>query len=80
MTVKGIDNDASFSSWQIGLQKYALNKRTAARFGVKLKDVCDKIHGADGELADSGTDWAPLVKRFESELGDSPAPLSIIWP
>ena len=33
-----------------------------------------------GELEDSGTDWAPLVKRFEAEFGDASEPLSIIWP
>ena len=38
------------------------------------------VYAADGELEDSGTDWAPLVKRFESELGDASEPLSIIWP
>ena len=48
VTVKGIDNDASFSSWQIGLQKYALDKNGAARFVAKLKDVCEKIHGKGG--------------------------------
>ena len=31
VTVKGIDNDASFSSRQIGLQKYALDKKLADR-------------------------------------------------
>ena len=38
------------------------------------------VYNAEGELEDSGSDWAPLVKRFESELGDSSEPLSIIWP
>jgi hypothetical protein len=39
------------------------------------------VYSADGELEDSGTDWAPLVKRLETEFGDSSAePLSIIWP
>ncbi len=38
------------------------------------------VYSADGELEDSGTDWAPLVKRFESELGDIPDSLAIIWP
>lgn len=48
VTVKGIDNDASFSSRQIGLQKYALDIETAAKFDMVLKDVCDKIHGGAG--------------------------------
>ena len=38
------------------------------------------VYSADGELEDSGTDWGPLVKRFETELGDAAEPLSIIWP
>ena len=38
------------------------------------------VYAADGELEDSGTDWAPLVKRFETEFGTAAEPLSIIWP
>ena len=38
------------------------------------------VYGAEGELEDSGADWAPLVKRFEAEFGDVSEPLSIIWP
>ena len=38
------------------------------------------VYSADGELEDSGTDWAPLVKRFEAEFNDAPESLSIIWP
>ena len=38
------------------------------------------VYGAEGELEDSGTDWAPLVKRFEAEFGEALEPLSIIWP
>ena len=38
------------------------------------------VYAADGELEDSGTDWTPLVKRFETEFGDAAEPLSIIWP
>ena len=39
------------------------------------------VYSADGELEDSGGDWAPLVRRLESELGDSSTePLAIIWP
>ena len=38
------------------------------------------VFSADGEIEDSGTDWAPLVKRFEAELGDAPGALPIIWP
>ena len=38
------------------------------------------VYGADGDLEDSGADWAPLVKRLETALGGIPEPLSIIWP
>ena len=38
------------------------------------------VYAADGELEDSGTDWAPFVKRLEAELGEISEPLSIIWP
>ena len=38
------------------------------------------VYSAAGELEDSGTDWTPLVKRFEAEFGDAPESLSIIWP
>lgn len=38
------------------------------------------VYGAEGELEDSGTDWRPLVKRLEAELGDAAEPLTIIWP
>ena len=54
--------------------------------GSRIAVSCDDrgtsyaVYDAAGELADSGTDWAPLVKRLESELGDSPEPLSVIWP
>ena len=52
----------------------------------RLEVSCDDrgtayaIYSANGELEDSGTDWTPLVKRFESEFGDSPESLSVIWP
>ena len=52
----------------------------------RIEVACDDrgttyaVYSADGELEDSGTDWSPLVKRFEAELGDAPESLSIIWP
>ena len=52
----------------------------------RIEVACDDhgttyaVYAADGELEDSGTDWAPLVKRFETEFGDASEPLSIIWP
>jgi len=52
----------------------------------RLEVSCDDrgtayaVYSSDGELEDSGTDWAPLVKRFETEFGDNPESLSVIWP
>ena len=54
--------------------------------GTRIEVSCDDrgtayaVYVADGELEDSGTDWAPLVKRFEAEFVDTSEPLSIIWP
>ena len=49
VTVKAIDNDASFASWKVGLQKFAIDKYTAARFVKNLKIVCADVHGNEGE-------------------------------
>jgi len=52
----------------------------------RLEVSCDDhgasyaVYAADGELEDSGTDWAPLVKRLETEVGGATESLSIIWP
>ncbi len=52
----------------------------------RLEVSCDDhgasyaVYAADGELEDSGTDWAPLIKRLEAGLCDTPDSLSIIWP
>ena len=52
----------------------------------RIEVSCDErgtayaVYSADGELEDSGTAWAPLVKRFETEFGAAAEPLSIIWP
>ena len=52
----------------------------------RIEVSCDErgtsyaIYDAEGELEDSGEDWSPLLKRLESELGDSSESLSIIWP
>ena len=54
----------------------------ASRIEVSCYDrgTAYAVYAADGELEDSGTDWAPLVRRLETELGDASEPLSIIWP
>jgi len=52
----------------------------------RLEVSCDDhgtsyvVYSADEEIEDSGTDWAPLVKRLEAGLCDTPDSLSIIWP
>ena len=49
VTVKGIDNDASFSALRIGLMKFSLNKRQTSLFQAQLKNACQKIHGKGWE-------------------------------
>ena len=55
---------------------------SASRMEVSCDDrgTTYAVFAADGELEDSGTDWAPLVKRLEAELGDDSESVSIIWP
>ncbi len=55
---------------------------SASRIEVTCNDRSTSyaVYNADGELEDSDTDWAPLVKRLEAELGDAPESVSIIWP
>ena len=55
---------------------------SASRTEVSCNDRSTSyaVYNADGELEDSDTDWAPLVKRLEAELGDAPDSVSIIWP
>jgi len=55
---------------------------SASRIAVSCDDrgTTYAVYGAEGEIEDSGTDWGPLVKRFETELGDAAEPLSIILP
>jgi hypothetical protein len=61
VTVKGIDNDASFSATRIGLMKFALDKGKSALFDAELKEVCQKLHGKD---------WK---KEFENRVAKDPA-------
>ncbi len=49
VTVKGIDNDASFGATRIGLRKFALDKLQTALYEQELKNVCKKIHGKGWE-------------------------------
>ena len=44
-TVKGIDNDASFTATRTGLVKFALDKGKTALFKEKLESVCRELHG-----------------------------------
>ena len=47
VTVNAIDKDASFTVRQIGIQKYALDKDTAAKFLAELKKECNELYGAE---------------------------------
>ena len=58
VTVKAIDNDASFSSRQVGLRKYALEKHKAEDFDEELRDVCKKLFGRD---------WAREYERVSKD-------------
>ena len=55
---------------------------SAPRMEVSCDDrgAAYAVYVADGELEDSGTDWAPLVKRLAAEFGNASEPLAIIWP
>ena len=55
---------------------------SASRIEVSCNDrsTMYAIYAADGEFEDSGTDWSPLIKRFEAVLGDESKPVSVIWP
>ena len=57
-------------------------QESVSRISVSCDDrgTTYAVYDADGELEDSGADWAPLVKRIEAEFGDASESLSIIWP
>ena len=47
VTVKGIDNDASFSSTRTGLRRFEFDKSGALSFDEELVAVCKKLHPKD---------------------------------
>lgn len=47
VTVKGIDCDASFTTFRTGLQRYALDKFTSEKFRTRLTAVCKDLHTPD---------------------------------
>ena len=47
VSVKGIDNDASFSATRTGLQRFTFDKSGAADFDEELLAVCKKLHPKD---------------------------------
>ena len=53
---------------------------------TRIEIACDDrgttyaVYAADGTLEDSGTDWAPLVRRLETALGGPQEAVSVIWP
>ncbi|MBP5545603.1 MAG: hypothetical protein ILM98_16145 [Kiritimatiellae bacterium] len=61
VTVKGIDNDASFSATRIGLMKFALSKDKTALYFDQLKEVCQKLHGKN---------WK---KEYDNRVSKDPA-------
>lgn len=79
------DDDAEIGAairMAILLLKTAGSMESASRIEVSCsgRGTAYAIYAADGELEDSDTDWAPLVKRLEAELGDALKPVSVIWP
>ena len=46
VSVKGIDCDASFPAYRVGLQKYALTKDRAKEFFFHLRAVCKELHAS----------------------------------
>ncbi len=44
VSVKGIDCDASFPAYRVGLQKYALDKDLAKEFFDNLLGICKELH------------------------------------
>ena len=44
VSVKGIDCDASFPAYRVGLQKYALDKDLAKEFFDNLLKICKELH------------------------------------
>lgn len=49
VSVKAIDNDASFSTNKTGLQKFNLEGAKARKFLDRLKGVCEELHGDDAD-------------------------------
>ena len=52
VTLKGIDCDASFTTFRTGLQKYALDKFTSDKFRARLPAVCNELHSPDTRTAE----------------------------
>ena len=44
VTLKAIDNDASFNEYRIGMQKYVLSGEKAELFQEKLENICARLH------------------------------------
>ena len=66
VTLKGIDNDACFSSYAIGLRKYKLTGSHARKFEQLLNDMATKLYPGDVKRAqtkrindDPGVSWEP---------------------
>ena len=62
VTVNAIDNDASFTVRQIGIQKHALDKDTSEKFLAELKAECIALYGAEAGQKE-------YDKRVSKDLG-----------
>ena len=58
VTVKGIDNDASFSAIRVGVQKYVVKGDIAQALLDEIGEVCEKLHGTQ-----SADEWQRRILR-----------------
>ena len=81
-TVQPLEEIGAAIRMAILLLTMAGRMESAPRIEVSCDDrgTAYAVYAADGELEDSGTDWAPLVKRLKAVLGDDSKPVSVIWP
>ena len=62
VTLKAIDNDASFSAIRVGAQKYVIPVGENEKFKNKLWDVCEKLHQVSGR-------WSEYNKCLKNDPG-----------
>ena len=81
VTVKAIDNDASFTANRIGVQKYVIETKRKDDFQKYLKAICQSIHGnsADAEyqkriLSDPGFEFNEDKQTITIDLSKAKSP------